>query len=213
MGEGPGRYYNPGMFPIIGQIADNRHIAPGTYNLRDFVPNSDDRHPSLTARMSNYSTDMRSADYPLRALVFGNESAKISGQVEVKPDGSKTFKQIEIRPWDTNFDFKPNTWNVPLEAAREIARRNYDPENQGFSYDIQYRGPGSNRGTVRIYDSFTDSQLNAARHKEFAFPHSGPPWLLPSVSENPPLSSVDEQPQLNQANGNNNQASASPAGA
>jgi len=49
MGEGPGRYYNPGMFPIIGQIADNRHLAPGTYNLLDLVPNRDEKHPSLTA--------------------------------------------------------------------------------------------------------------------------------------------------------------------
>lgn len=38
MGEGPGRYYHPGMFPIIYQIADIRNLAPGTYDLRDFVP-------------------------------------------------------------------------------------------------------------------------------------------------------------------------------
>jgi hypothetical protein len=99
MGEGPGRYYHPGMFPIMHRILDNRNLAPGTYDLRDFVPNKDAKHPSLTAGVSNYTTDMRSADYRLRALVFGNESAKISGQVDVNPDGSKTFKQIEIDPW------------------------------------------------------------------------------------------------------------------
>src|SRR5258707_14317280 len=106
MGEGPGRYYHPGMFPIINRLIERHDLAPGTYNLLDFVPNKDKRDSSLTATVSNYTTDMRSTDYPLRALVFGSESARISGQVVVNRDGSKTFKQIEIRPLDTNFDFK-----------------------------------------------------------------------------------------------------------
>ena len=41
---------------------------------------------------------------PQRALVFGKESAKIFGQVIVNKDGSKTFKRVEIKPFDTNFD-------------------------------------------------------------------------------------------------------------
>src|SRR4051812_37370994 len=147
MSDGPGRYYHPGMFPVINQIVNDRNLAPGTYDLLDFVPNRNGKHPSLTAPFSNYSTDMRSADYPLRALVFGHESAKVSGGVEVNPDGSKTFKQIEIRPHDTNFDFEHNTWNPIVEGPREIARRKYDPENQGVSYYIQYRGSGGDQPT------------------------------------------------------------------
>jgi hypothetical protein len=152
MDEGPGRYYHPGMFPIINRLIDNRKLALGTYDLLDFVPNRNHKDPSLTAGISNYMTDMRSADYPLRALVFGNESAKISGRVEIHPDGSKTFKEIEIRPRDTNFDFDANTNNRALEAARAIARGFYDPENLGTSYDVQYRGPGPDHPTGRIYD-------------------------------------------------------------
>jgi hypothetical protein len=196
------------MFRIINQIANNRKLAPGTYDLANLANEDND----LKAKISHYTTDMSSADYPLRALVFGNESAKITGQVVVNPDGSKTFKQIEIRPFDTNFDFEHNTWNVPLEAAREVARRKYDPENQGVSYDIQYRGPGPDRGTGRIYDPFSDSELNAALHKKFVYPNSGPPWLLSSVTGKPPLPFVDEYGQyLDQTNGA--QASASNAGA
>jgi hypothetical protein len=101
---------------------------------------------------------------------------------------------------------------MPLEAAREIARRTYDPENQGVSYDIQYRGQGPNGGTGRIYDPFTDSQLNAALHKEFVNPGSGPPGLLPSITGKPSLPFVEEHRQyLDQANGNNTQASAAAA--
>jgi hypothetical protein len=105
MGEGPGRYYHPGMFPIIHQIIDSRSLAPGVYELEKLAVDKN----NLKAGMSHYRLDMQSADYPLRALVFGGESAKISGQVVVNKDGSKTFKEIEIKPFDTNFDFEHNT--------------------------------------------------------------------------------------------------------
>jgi hypothetical protein len=100
MGEGPGRYYHPGMFPIIHQIIDNRSMAPGVYELEKLASDTN----SLKAGMSHYGLDVQSADYPLRALAFGSESARISGQVIVNKDGSKTFKRIEIKPFDTNFD-------------------------------------------------------------------------------------------------------------
>jgi hypothetical protein len=213
MDEGPGRYYHPGMFPVMHQILNNRNLAPGTYDLKDFVPNRNEKDPLLSARVSNYTTDIRSDDYLLRALVFGNESATISGKVGVDPNGSKTFKQVEIRPWDTNFDFDHNTVNIPLEAAREVARRIYDPEEQGVSYQIQYRAPGPEHGTGRIYDTFSDSQLNAALRKEFINPGSAPPWLLPSVTGKAPLPFVNEHREyLGQPNGSNAQASASAAG-
>jgi hypothetical protein len=66
------------------------------------------------------------------------------------------------------------TYRWRLLAA---ARRECDPENQGTSYDIQYLGSGPNRGSGRIYDPFSDSQLNAALHKEFVYPRSAPPWV------------------------------------
>jgi hypothetical protein len=210
MDEGPGRYYHPGMFPIIHQLIDNQNLTPGTYELRDFVPNRNEKDPLLTAGISNYTTDLPSDDYRLRALVFGNESATISGQVVSNPDGSKTFKQVEIRPWDTDFNFNYKKGNRVLEFLRAGARRHYDPENQGVSYDIQYRGPGQNRGVGRIYDPFTDSQLKAA----LADPLVRPPGLLPSITGKPPLPLVDEHRQyLDRANGNNTQASSPTAGA
>jgi len=202
------------MFPVINQIANDRNLAPGTYDLLDFVPKRNDKHSSLTSRISNYTTDMRSADYPLRALVFGNESAKISGRVEVNPDGSKTFKQIEIRPLDTDFDFEHNTWNPLVEGSRELARQKYDPENRGVSYYIQYRGPGPDHPTGRIYDPFTDSQLNAALRKEFVYPNSGSPGLLPSITGKAPLPYANEHLQyVDQASGNNPQPAVPTVGA
>jgi hypothetical protein len=210
MDDGPGRYYHPGMFPIINQIADNRNLGPGTYDLAALAKNDDD----LKARISHYKTDLSSADHRLRALVFGNESAKIVGQVAVNQDGSKMFKQVEIRPFDTNFDFEHNTLNLPLEIFRYIAKKNYDPEKRGVSYGIQYRGPGPNFGNGRIYDPFTESQLNSALRREFVYPHSAPPWLLSSVTGKPPVPFADEYRQyLEQASGDDTHGPGWSAGA
>jgi hypothetical protein len=76
MGDGPGRYYHPGMFPVMDQIIDNRNLAVGTYDLTNLAVDED----ALKARVSHYGTDVRSTDYPLRAIAFGNESARISGE-------------------------------------------------------------------------------------------------------------------------------------
>jgi hypothetical protein len=89
MSEGPGRYYHPGMFPIIDSVLDRRDLAPGTYDLWKLAP-LNERDPSVKAGIMHYSTDLGSGDFKTRALVFGGESARIFGDVVVNPDGTKT---------------------------------------------------------------------------------------------------------------------------
>jgi len=104
MSDGPGRFYHPGMFPIIASIAKNGSLTPGTYNLLDFVPNRNANDPSLAAKISNYTTRPLSEDYKTRALVFGDESARISGQVVVKqmvPRHSRKLKSSRGTPIST----------------------------------------------------------------------------------------------------------------
>ena len=192
MDEGPGRFYHPGMFPIVNDLINRRNLAPGTYDLWQLAP-AGERDSSITASLSNYFKDMGSEDYLTRAFVFGNESARISGQVTVNKDGSKTFHGIEIRPQDTNFDFERNTINPFIEVPRALAREHYDPDNQGIRYEIQYRDPRPGRGTGRLYNPFSDAELTGALRKEFVRPGSGPPWLLPSITGKPPLPHADEQ--------------------
>ena len=206
MDEGPGRYYHPGMFPIINDLVDRRNLAPGRHDLWQLAPAGMD-DPSVKASISHYFTNPGSDDFKARALVFGNESARISGQVTVNQDGSKTFHGIEIRPLDTNFDFEHNTGNTFIEVPREMARQHYDPANQGVRYEIQYRGPGPDKGTGRLYDPFTDAQFSRALRKEFVRPGSGPPWLLPSITGKAPLPYADDQLRfLNQVNPANSRA-------
>jgi hypothetical protein len=209
MDEGPGRFYHPGMFPIIRDPVNRRNLTPGPYDLWKLAP-AGGNDPTVRASLSNYFTNIGSADYLTRVFVFGNESARISGRVTVNPDGSKTFHGIEIRPRDTNFDFEPNTNNRLIETPRALARKYYDPDNLGTSYDIQYRGPGPGR----LYDSFTDAQLRTALDRELMHPGSGPPWLLPSITGKPPLPYGDEQIRyLDQTNPANPQAAPSAASA
>jgi hypothetical protein len=207
MSEGPGRYYHPGMFPIIDSVLDRRDLAPGTYDLWKLAPLKE-RDPSVKAGITHYRTDLGSRDFKTRALVFGDESARISGDVVVNPDRTKTFKRVEIRPLDTDFDFRHNNWKrLPVELAREAARQKYDRENWGTSFDIEYRGhgrldePGPDRGIGRVYHPFTDAQLKAARQKELVYPGSVPPGLLPSFTAAPPLATKEHLQYLNQASG------------
>ncbi len=206
MSEGPGRYYHPGMFPIIDSVLGRRDLAPGTYDLWKLAP-LNERDPSVRTGMTHYLTNLESGDFKTRALLFGDESARISGDVVVNPDGTKTFKRVEIRPLDTDFDFRHNNWKRPhVELAREAARLKYDPEGQGTSYDIEYRGhgrldePGPDRGIGRVYHPFTDAQLSAARRREFAYPGSTPAGLLPSFTAAPPPAIKEHFQYLDQAN-------------
>lgn len=137
--------------------------------------------------------------------MFGNESARISGKVAVNHDGSKTFHGIEIKPFHTDFDFEHRTLNHAIEISRELARRKFDPKNQGVKYDIRF--PIDGRG--RVFNPFTDSQLSAAVRD----PGRAPPGLLPSVAAPPPPYLDHHLQYLDQASGNDTQASASSAGA
>lgn len=191
MGEGPGRYYHPGMFKIINDLIERHDLATGSYDLADLSKSPRDR----TASISHYVTDPFSSDYRTRALVFGNESARISGRMAVNADGSKTFSGIEIRPLSTDFNFEPKNAGRFLEMARAEAKKIYDPHNQGVSYDIPFSGNG------RTYEPFTGSQLKAALQREAVLPGSLPPGLLPSASDSTPRYLKDFLNYLNEVNG------------
>jgi hypothetical protein len=182
MDEGPGRYYHPGMFPVIQSVARRNDLAPGIYDLSQLAPNGE-KDESLKARISHYTLDPKSEDWWTRAFVFGNESARVSGQVAVRPDGSKTFQNIEIRPYDTDFNFTPKTTNVPLEALRVGGRLLTDPLFQGTSYDIRF----PREGWGRLYHPFSDSQAKALPEDPVS-----QPGLLPIASP-PPF--FDQQKQ------------------
>ena len=212
MSDGPGRYYHPGMFPIIDNVIDRRDLAPGRYDLWKLAPtNKDD--PSVKARVLHYATDPGFNGYKTRALVFGDESARISGDVVINSDGTKRFEQIEIRPFDTNFDFNNNNLGPQIEMPRAAARRIYDPERHGTSYDIEYRGhgrldePGPDRGFGRIYHPFTDAQLRAALRMDFAYPGRTQPGLLPSFTAAPPPAIKEHLQYLDQTSGSSAQVS------
>jgi hypothetical protein len=110
---------------------------------------------------------------------------------------------------DSNFDFEHNTLNPLVEIPRELERRRYDPENLGAKYDIEYRGPGPNRGAGRIYDPFTAAQLNAALRK----PGRRRPGLLSSITGKPPLPYASEHLQYLETNPASPQAGSLAAGA
>ena len=199
--EGPGRYYHPGMFPIIQGVAKRQDLAPGVYDLRDFVANRDANAPALKASISHYTTDPLSRDHWQRLFVFGDESARISGRVVVGSDGSKRFEGIEIRPFDTDFDYRYNSRNPLIEAGRAIGKLVNDPFGRGLPYDIRYvapgfgTGPDEDRGHGRLFDPFTMDQLQAAEKQRNERSYRAPPWLLPSIVGKDPVPYLKEYQQ------------------
>ena len=140
MDEGPGRYYHPGMFPIMRNVLERNDLAPGAYDLWQLAPKGE-KDDTVKASISHYTTDGLSKDWWTRAFVFGNESARISGHIMVNPDGSKTFHNVEIRPYDTDFNFNNKNGGRLLEMIRGWGRREYDPDNLGISYyEVSTRG-------------------------------------------------------------------------
>ena len=91
MGEGPGRFYHPGMFKVVDQIVGRRDLAPGNYNLWDFAPKKGEDE-SVKASISHYTKDP--CGLRTRALVFGNEVQGFPAGRR-QPRRSKTFKGIE----------------------------------------------------------------------------------------------------------------------
>lgn len=194
MDEGPGRYYRPGMFDIVQSTASRNDLAPGTYDLWQLAPNGG-KDSSVKALISHYDKDPSSEDHWTRKYVFGNESARISGRVTVNPDGSKTFHNVEIRPYDTDFNFQSGkTENKVLEAMRWAGGLLTDPFSRGASYDMGF--PAKGRG--RVYYPFSDSQLNVAEQDAKGNPDSAVHGQLPSVASATPAFLDQQQQYLDQ---------------
>jgi hypothetical protein len=113
------------------------------------------------------------------------------------------------------FDFHHNNRGLHVELPRRIAREIYDPENQGATYNIEYRGygrlgePGPDRGIGRVYHPFTDSQLKSALRN----PGEAPAGLLPSFTAAPPPAIDEHLRYLDRANNIKAQTPAAGAGA
>ena len=65
---------------------------------------------------------------------------------------------------------------------------------------VDFDEPSSDRGIGRVYHPFTASQLSAALRKEFVYPGSTPPGLLPSFTAAPPPAINEHLQYLDQAN-------------
>src|SRR5262249_43450274 len=104
--NGPGRFYNPSMFPVVQSLFDGTiQLQPGSYNIGDVAAQSGS---SVSAKLDQYFTATGSSDYEMRALIFGETSAKIFGTVNVDQNGTITLQDVTIAPYNDQFNFLVN---------------------------------------------------------------------------------------------------------
>jgi hypothetical protein len=84
MSEGPGRYYHPGMFPIIDSVLGRRDLAPGTYDLWKLAP-LNECDPSVKAGIMHYSTDLGSSERQSDAGPWRRRGAAFRFPCQSKP--------------------------------------------------------------------------------------------------------------------------------
>jgi hypothetical protein len=141
MTEGPGKYFTPET--ISGNTAlALRTESAGTYNINEILSQTE-----RTGSVSNYTTDVTSADYIARSFLFGGSSFRITERTVISDGrGNLTFRNIVIKPLDDNFDFDFSFKGGPafpvFEGISTIISRKVDPDGTGKSLKIEFREEG-----------------------------------------------------------------------
>ena len=110
MSDGPGRYYHPGMFPIIESTINRRDLALGRYDLWKLAPLKQ-RDPSVKAGITHYLTDPGSSDYKTRAWCSATRV----------PEYRVTSSSIQMGPRHSS-ELKSGQWTRILISVTTIGR-------------------------------------------------------------------------------------------
>ncbi len=138
------------MFKAV-RDALSRYLRPGTYSLDDLYPEDD-----LKVSIQHYLLDNLSRDWLSRARIYGGESARISGSVDVDQNGNRTFRNVEIRPYDSDFQFGRSNKPFGFQSIANFWRDHIDPYGTGRDFDLNCRGTG------KVHHPFSDEDLARA---------------------------------------------------
>ncbi|MGK7892633.1 MAG: VWA domain-containing protein [Xenococcus sp. (in: cyanobacteria)] len=164
MSSGGGRFAYPSLFPAVDKFFST-NIADGTYTYAQISsPNllnlsNDD----LRVGISQYGTDIDSADHPDRSYIFGSTSFRLdtSNATFEVANGVKTIRNIEVRAFDDNFDFDSS--NLLVETINNLfLEPTLDPYrlNRG-EVEIKFSGSGAAYNTYTQTDFATDQGLES----------------------------------------------------
>jgi Ca2+-binding RTX toxin-like protein len=162
MESGPGRYALPSCAPIIQEFFLNsatRALDPGSYSaaqistiLLTYWNNID----SFVISQYEYGSEL--GDYDLRTFVNSQTSFVVTDLSDLRfivaEDGTHSVQNLQIRPYNDNFDFSSNSW--PVEIYNVISGHNLiDPYEIGKTLQFQMDGVDS----LPIIENYSDEDF------------------------------------------------------
>ncbi|MDY7003632.1 MAG: VWA domain-containing protein [Cyanobacteriota bacterium] len=161
MSSGGGRFAYPSLFPAVDRFF-SANIPDGTYTYAEIsspdILNLSDN--DLRVGISQYGTDIDSADHPDRSYIFGSTSFRLdtSNATFEIADGVKTIRNIEVRAFDDNFDFDSS--NRLVETINNLfLEPTLDPYKLGRGeVEIKFSGSGATYDTYTQTDDFATDQ-------------------------------------------------------
>ncbi|PID66803.1 MAG: hypothetical protein CR975_01120, partial [Gammaproteobacteria bacterium] len=179
MNTGAGRYATPDRFKAFRDFFYEDKINPTAAGLNSLAPgvyNSAQISTALHGKdifsgalgLSQYTTDVHSADYAERAYVFGSTSFEPDwGNIQfvIHPGGSREIRNLEISPQEDNFDFSSDS--LLAKVYNEGDRLNMDPSSIGRKVNIDFSVGGKTYAAITKGDMDQMVQKTQAITYEF----------------------------------------------
>jgi hypothetical protein len=110
MQEGAGRYAKPVNSEIVQKfMAGNGNLVAKEYSISEIQNALNLSDDSKSFIIQQYEYDTGSVDFFKRVFTFNTTSFVIKDNPDLKfivnPDGSRIIKNIQVLPYDDNFDF------------------------------------------------------------------------------------------------------------
>lgn len=142
MVDGPGRYFNPARFPAVVQLLGSDPSALGLQSGESRSLTSLLLEHQRTASLSHYVTDVNSADWAQRGLVWGGTSGVIYGEV-TNQGGRLVLNNYYVRPRTDNFNFYHDEDNRPKTVVNSALRGYYDQNQDGRGVPLEFSNSNS----------------------------------------------------------------------
>src|SRR5919199_1118948 len=170
MTNGGGRYAYPSLFGAVEKFFNTINIEPGTYiytTQGGQIQNGSGLglvNEDFVVGISQYGTDIYSADHAERSYIFGSTNFAITSiEFEVSGIGdigvNRTIKKMEVKAFNDNFDF--NSDNLLVQAFNNsVLKPMFDPYELGRgTVTLEFTGQGKIYENYRYFENFLGDQF------------------------------------------------------
>ncbi|MEG3882918.1 hypothetical protein QT971_01740, partial [Microcoleus sp. herbarium19] len=175
MENGGGRYAYPSLFSAVEKFFDfTIDIPNGTYNYsttNGTITNGSGLgfgDEDFKVEISQYGTDISSADHAERSYIFGSTGFAIKsitfevGSIGGISGRNRTITQMDVRPFTDDFNFNSNSF-VAILANTTIFKPLFDPYNLSLNREPVYINFEGSQGKLyqnyRYFENFLGDEF------------------------------------------------------